>query len=183
MPIATMTLGWKLAVLSVKFRRLHDERVAVPVAACVTHPLPQVVRHVWASVQRDDARVVHHLVEDDDVAGSLDQVHVLVVATREHRRAGIESEEASLGEAAIFWSVDGGSASAVPDWAVARKILDQRAGLMPCVIPEARHASIGWVDDQRRASVADDTGSSVEPENCCSRQRLRRRRPQAAVQF
>ena len=47
-----------------------------------------------APIKRDDARIVDHLVEDDHGVWGLEELHVVVVCTREHRWSGIESEDA-----------------------------------------------------------------------------------------
>ena len=55
-----------------------------------------------APVQRDDARVVDHLVEDDHVVGCLEQLHVVVVGARRHRWPRVEAEQAALRDTAIL---------------------------------------------------------------------------------
>src|SRR4051812_17975983 len=45
-------------------RRLDDERVAVPPAARDSFELPYSLRRRWTAVERDDARIVQHLDEN-----------------------------------------------------------------------------------------------------------------------
>ena len=59
---------------------LHDERIAFPSTASVAVPLADLVREMGAPVERDDAGVVGHLTEDDDVARGLEDVLIAVVA-------------------------------------------------------------------------------------------------------
>ena len=66
-----------------EIRRLDDERVAFPVAARVAHVLPDVRADVRTAVERDDARVVDHLVADDDLVRCLHDAQAVAV---QHRR-------------------------------------------------------------------------------------------------
>ena len=50
----------------------HHQRIAFPTAPRVSHPLPHGLGEVRPAVQRDDARLVDELLEDDDVAGNLE---------------------------------------------------------------------------------------------------------------
>ena len=59
-----------------------------------------------AAVERDDPRLVDHLVEDDDVAARLDDLQVVVVRARNHRRPGVEAENAAVHEAEILGIVE-----------------------------------------------------------------------------
>ena len=67
-------------------RRLDDERVAFPSAARFTHPVLDLRRERRAAVDRDDARLVHHLEVENHVAGHLHDAHAVVVAIGHHRR-------------------------------------------------------------------------------------------------
>src|SRR5438093_1436265 len=52
-------------------RRLDDERVLLPVPARAPHPHPDRRGHLRTPIERDDAMLVHHLVDDDDVVDVL----------------------------------------------------------------------------------------------------------------
>jgi hypothetical protein len=56
--------------LSKEILRVHDQRVAFPAGAGVSHPLTD--RSVRTAVERDDPRIVNHLVVDHDVIGGLE---------------------------------------------------------------------------------------------------------------
>src|SRR5207248_3084926 len=83
---------------------LDDERVALPAPARV--PGPPREGAVRAAVGRDDACVVDHLGEDDDVAGRLDDLQVVVVGAGNHRRTGVETEKTAIGDAELRVIVD-----------------------------------------------------------------------------
>src|SRR4029079_13165197 len=93
-------------------------------------------RAVWTTVNRDDPRVVDHLVEDHDVAGRLNDLEGVVVGTGDHRRTRVEAEDASIDQAQIFRVVEdaGGRAG--------RPLRHLRA----CG-RRARNATVGRVDD------------------------------------
>ena len=126
--------------LAQEVRGNDDERVALPAPARVADPLPEPVRQGCASVEGDDAGVVHHLVEDDDVVGGLEELHVVVVDARRHRRTRVEPEEAALGYPAVLRAV------CVTPAEEARQLAAGRG-----VRPHGRDAPVGRVDDQRGA--------------------------------
>ena len=51
---------------------------------------------MWTSIRWDIAGVVNHFVENHDSSGSLDDLIVVVVRTRKHRRPGSPRQEASF---------------------------------------------------------------------------------------
>ena len=69
--------------------RLHYKRVALPAAARFAVPLRDV--RVRAPVQRDDAPLVEHLVEDHDMLRGLEDLVVRVVAEPDLRQAVAEA--------------------------------------------------------------------------------------------
>ena len=144
-------------------RRLDHQGVAVPVAARVAHPLADAGRQVAAAVERHDARVVHHLVQDHDVVGRLEDLQVLVVAGRDDRRTGVEPEQAALREPAVLVAVGADAGGAHADRTGARPVLAERQldQLEPGL--ERRHAAVRRVDDERRPPVVDDAGALVDP--------------------
>src|SRR5262245_33346789 len=81
--------------LAKKVSGFGNQRIALPAAARVPAPLAHVRPEMRTSVQRDYARVVDLLVEDDKVITGLEQLNVVVVRTRSHRRSGVVSKYAS----------------------------------------------------------------------------------------
>ena len=124
---------------------------AVPVPARVADPLPDLA--VGASVEGDDAGVVHHLVEDHDVAGSLCDEHVVVVRSRGHRRPRVEAEDATVRQAAV---------GVVVGEAVAQVQPVEGAGAAALLAP--RQAAVGRVDDQRGPLVGGQLDPALVPE-------------------
>src|SRR5579883_1963926 len=64
--------------------RVHDQRVAFPMTARISFPLPDGGGDVRPAVQRNDAGVVDHLGENDDVSRHLHNLISIVVAGRKH---------------------------------------------------------------------------------------------------
>src|SRR6185295_8935186 len=54
-------------------------------AARVTHVLTDLLADVRPPVERDDARIVHHLVTDHDLSGGLEDAVAVAVDDRQHR--------------------------------------------------------------------------------------------------
>ncbi|PYR17513.1 MAG: hypothetical protein DMF94_23480 [Acidobacteria bacterium] len=52
--------------------------------------------------QADDSGTVDHLVEDHDVVGRLNDLHVVVVRARHHRRSRVEPEDAAFRQRTLF---------------------------------------------------------------------------------
>src|SRR5690606_1380749 len=89
----------------VKADRLDNERLALPAADRGAVPLrKQVVRHRPA-VRRDDARVAH-LALNQDEAGALEYLQVAVVAEREVWRQHAGPHDAALGQRAELRPVE-----------------------------------------------------------------------------
>ena len=105
-------------------------------------------------VERDDADVVHHLVQDRDVTGRLEDHHVVVVGARAHRRTGVETHDAAVGQAAVLVGV-------VPVLllvgAPLRRGLDGRLGPW-------RQPAVGRIDDERCPLVGSELDAALVPE-------------------
>src|SRR5439155_9215766 len=85
--------------LVVELHRLDDEHIALPMAARTSRPLRE--RQMRTAVQGDDACIVDHLVQERDITRSLEDLHVLVVATRVDRWPSVEPEDAALANRSI----------------------------------------------------------------------------------
>src|SRR4030095_14353406 len=90
-----------------KVLRLDDERVAFPAAARASEPLWDAAGGLPA--QRNDAGVVDHLGADRRVSWSLNDLHVVVVGARRHRRTGIEPEDATVRQRSVLVRVGAGT--------------------------------------------------------------------------
>src|SRR5439155_19966413 len=102
---------------------------------------------------RDDSDAVHHLVEERDIAWRLDDLHVHVIAARQHRRSGIEPHEAALSDGTVLRSRRG----AFPD-------LGELVESFLRLRKSRWHAAIFRIDDERRSPGADDVRSAIPPE-------------------
>src|SRR5688572_7129586 len=80
-------------------RRIDDERRAFPAAARITEPLPDLWSDMRTAVERDDARVVNHLVENHDISRRLENLVIVVVRTGNHWQP---ERDAALPEAPVF---------------------------------------------------------------------------------
>jgi hypothetical protein len=61
---------------------------------------------VASAAEWHDAGVVDHLIQDDDVSGSLKNLDVVVVVARRHRRSRIEPDDTALRKASVLRPVD-----------------------------------------------------------------------------
>ena len=80
----------------------NNQRVAFPMAAGVSHPLPDVLCQMRTPVDWNDPRIMDLLVEDHDVAGHLDQLEIVVVAGRRHGRTTVGPHDTALRYWAVF---------------------------------------------------------------------------------
>jgi hypothetical protein len=91
---------------------------------------------------RDDPRVVDHLVHEHDVIGRLQNLHVVVIRPREHRRPGVE-QQAAFAEGTILGAVG--------------RVLPPRVGAGGsahlAVRGQGGNPSVRRIDDQRAARL------------------------------
>ena len=87
--------------------RLDDQRIAVPTAARAAAPLADLVRRKRPPVERDDPRLVHHLVDDQHVVVGLHELVVVVVAAGQHRRTRRRVVDAARRETLRLGTVGG----------------------------------------------------------------------------
>src|SRR5206468_10378409 len=103
------------------------------------------------AVQRHDARVVNHLVENDDVIRKLHHLHVVVVRPWHQRRTGVE-EQTSLREQTIFGTV--------------RRVLAARVspvrGALLSLGRQRGNSAVGRIEYQRRPFRTFDRGDMSE---------------------
>ncbi len=143
--------GTLQARLATEVDCLDDERVAFPAAARVAGPLAQ--RGMRSAVGRDDAGVVHHLVDDHHVSGGLHNLQVVVVGARGHRRTGIEADEAAVGESPVLVRVaEAGVRSLRPFCVPAARGLGER------------NCPVRGIDNERRAFVGRQPAATLVPE-------------------
>src|SRR4029453_909819 len=78
---------------------LYDQRITLVVADRITHPLAQWGRWMLAA-DANDTHVMDHFNEDDDRVLVLNDLIVVVVHERQHRRSGARTErhEATLAQ-------------------------------------------------------------------------------------
>ena len=154
---------------------LDDQRVPVPVAARVAHPLLDRRIRMRAAVQRDDARVVDHLDHDHDVLRRLEDLVVVVVEPRRHRPRHAARDAAVVGvelEVGVEARAADGAVGALrgalqllldrrrPRQPAVRRIHDERgrlrqlALLQPVVVVEADRVAARAVVAQARLGIA-----------------------------
>src|SRR5215467_13887891 len=111
------------------------------------------------SVERNDPRIVDHLVDDRDISRSLEQLDIVVVGARGQRRSGIKTEDATLRQRPVFIRVGVGPAKV--------GVVAPRRNEVRSFLSFGRHggiSAIGRVDDQRRALRPYDLVAAVPPE-------------------
>ena len=116
-----------------------------------------------APVERNDARVVHHLVEQHHVVLGLEQLHVLVVAAGRHRRAGVEADDATHLQRVRTHVLDPAAGGDVVHEQPAPHLLQVRP-LLRRGCRQRRHTAVRRIDDERRAPRLDRAVARVEPE-------------------
>ena len=116
-------------------------------------------RELRAAVERDDARLVDHLVADHDVARRLHDL-VAGVVDRRRQRPDHAARDAAVVEAAIRVRIGGAAALALLP-----------GGSLACEASfrQRRDTAVRWIDDQRRLALR---VAALEP--------VRRRRHRAA---
>ena len=123
-----------------KFVRLDDERVAFEVADRRSHVLAHARAGLCASVERNDPRVVQHLVADGDLGRRLDDAHRVTVERR-HDRAGHAAADAAV----VIGEVLRREERPVGLTAASRLPL-------PPLLGERRHLTVLGLDDVRRVA-------------------------------
>src|SRR5262245_28283801 len=96
-----------------EIRRLDDQGLAFPAANRVPRQASNVGRQMWTSIERDNARLMDHLNENHHVTRPLDDLIVVVIGARQHRRTGAVHENASHAQGLVLCGV-GGAAHALP---------------------------------------------------------------------
>src|SRR5438477_2409844 len=137
---------------------VDNKRIAFPMPAGVAQPLADVLGEMWASVERNDAMFVDHLVKNRHISGSLDNLNIVVVGARNYgQRAG--RQNAALRKRPVFVRVRTGTSK------LGFTVLG-RAGLST-LLPlrsQGRKPAVGWIYNQRRAPGSDNRVSPVVPE-------------------
>ena len=71
--------------LVVEISRLHNKGIALPVTAGIASVLPNSLRHMGTTVQRNKANVMDMFLENSHVVRRLDYVVVVVISSWEGR--------------------------------------------------------------------------------------------------
>jgi len=106
---------------------------------------------------------VDHLVENHDVIGSLEKLNVVVVRAWRHRRAGVESQDATHPQATWTEILDKATRSrrvqfdSLPPFGEGVLLLLRLRG-------QRRNSSIRWIDDERGALGSQYPLAPVVPE-------------------
>src|ERR1700752_462281 len=95
-----------------------------------------------ASIEVDDASVVHQLVTDDDRVARLQDLEVRVVGRRDHRRADVAPTDAPLGQRSRLRAVRDTGTSAIGD---------ARGLSLTRLYRQRRQLAVARTGDQRRA--------------------------------
>ena len=129
--------------------------------------------------ERHDAHVVVHLEQQDDRVGRLEDLDVVVVAARQHRRSRAEPQQAALGDPALLGA--GRPVAADPDAdrlpvpGETRLLARFRLGR------QRRDPAVRRIDDQRRLRQRRRT-RAIRPDGLAVAARRSRRRREVARQ-
>ena len=120
-------------------RRLDDQRVAFPVPARVAQVLTQALAEMRTPVERNDARVVNHLVGEDEGVGRL-QDPIAVAVRNRHHAADDAARDAPIVEREVLGAVEGTvpEAAAIPGRRPLQRLRRDR-----------RHPAVRRIDDER----------------------------------
>src|SRR5579859_6801877 len=135
---------------------IDNESIPLPMANRVSPPLANAP--VWTPIQRDDASAVDHFIENHDGSGSLEQLNIIVVGARNHRRPGVEAHETTLLERAIFPRIGGRMSELV----IALRSRTKVRFLLPLWRPSGK-AAVGRIHDQGGALGPRDFVAPVIP--------------------
>ena len=106
---------------------------------------------------------MHHLIQNHDMVGSLENLDVLIVATGHNRRTGIEPQQTPLGEPAILGTIARNPSHPEQHGPFRRGGIGVIAALTDHPRSRLWQAPIWGVDDERGPHIVHDAGSSVEP--------------------
>ena len=139
------------AFLGLEVRRLDDQRRAFPAAAGIAEPLPQVLVEMRAPVDRNDPGAVDHLGSNGHVAGTLEDLEVVVVDRRQIRRhVGPDDAANRPGHVGVVVRQAGGEPCGGLGTRGAHPLaLGRQRG-------QHRNPSVNRIHDERRASVGGD---------------------------
>ena len=142
------------AFLGLEVRRLDDERRAFPAATGVAEPLPQVLVEMRPPVDGNDPGAVNHLGSDGHVAGTLEDLEVVVVDRRQVRRhVGPDDAANRPGHVGVVVRQAGRESRGGLGTRGAHALaLGRQRG-------EHRNPSVNRIHDERRASVGGDLQS------------------------
>ncbi len=112
------------------------------------------------AVERYDARVMDHLVENHHVSRRLEELHEVGVHEGDHGRPGVRPQDAPLEQTAVLRTV---GAFRERHSLLERTVLGPRVTRRR-VRRQRRNPPIRWIHDQRRALVLGDLRRPVKPE-------------------
>ena len=140
----------------VEIRRVDNQRIAVPVAARVSHPHADLRSCVRPSVQRNNPGLMHHFVAYDDVTRRLHDFDAVVVKEGQHR-ADSAQRDATVPRSQVRVGV-----RSVPLLVVSRQTLRFTFLSVWC---QRWSAPVGWIDHEGclpvRPSVLEPAGANL----------------------
>ena len=135
--------------LAGEVRRLDNERIPLPTAARISHPLPDAVGRMRAPVEGNEPDVVDHLDQNGHVTRPLHDLVGVVVASGKDRRPGVH-HDAAVVELVVLRRVPPAAHPPVRLGALVRVPLPLRC--------QRRDSPVRGIDDQRRAQGLDHRG-------------------------
>src|SRR5439155_7949506 len=123
-----------------KISCVDDQRIALPAATRVAHPLADVWPQVGTPVQGYDASVVDFLLENRHVSRTLLKLNITVVGLGKHRRSLARHQDTTLTQRPAFRSIEG--ATPFP-------CLGARRRSLPRLRRQRRNSPIRWIHNQR----------------------------------
>src|SRR5437899_6912189 len=117
-----------------KIGRIDDQRVALPAADRVAHPLADVLWQMRTPVEANDAGIVDLLGFDDDISGTLCDPEIAVVARGQQRRSHIIANHTTRAQRPVLGAVE------FMSFYAGRPGGDSLLGIWrPAMVPSIRH--------------------------------------------
>ena len=139
-----------IVIVVIVILSMNNKGVVFPV--CDRISLPLKLLSVVFTIQSNYARCVNHFVQDYDMVFCLDDLHIVIICARNHRRTGIESHKAAVNRGAAF-----GAGTLEHHLPIGSAALS--TGRVNCWSP-----AIGWIINKRGSAIGDRLHASLIPE-------------------
>src|SRR5690349_14404536 len=121
-------------------------------AARIAQPLADILRNMWARIERDHPHFVDHFLKNRHISGTLQNHEIVVVAARKFGRA---ATQATLRQVSVLPGIGRAASS--------RRLRTGGLSLL-CLWRQRRNSTVRRIYNQRSAPAGYDSRSAVVPE-------------------